>query len=233
MARTKGRVVSPTKTSDQIGVGDSVVVKAHTRDPDLGIDIGGWQGSIIDVSDAEGTVCIAWDSATLETMPATIIDHCEEEGLAWDEMYLDVGEVMAAPPRDTPMDRAKVLARLQARHQWSHLGDEGAQIQAVIGAVDSDDEWAVLEAWASNLRQVLRFPFEAQIAEPQGRGPLRVGDRLTVLAITDIDDQHGLIVRATHQGHRLELPLCDLKAADPRSLNHGPVQAYAVWFANR
>jgi hypothetical protein len=233
MARTKGRTVSPAKAGGQLGIGDSVIVKADVRDPDLGIDIGGWQGTIIDVSEAEGTVGIAWDSATLEAMPPAIIDHCEREGLAWDEMYLSRSEVEAAPQRDTPAQRAKVLARLQSQHRWSHLGDEGAQIQAVIGAVDDDDEWAVLEAWEAHLRQVLRFPFEAVIVESQDYGSLRMGDRLKVQAITDNDDLHGLIVRATHQGDRVALPLCDLKVADPRSPNHDPVQAYAAWFANR
>lgn len=233
MARTKGRTVSPTKASGQLGIGDSVIVKAHGRDPDLGIDIGEWQGTIIDVSEAEGTVGIAWDSATLEAMPPAIIDHCERESLAWDEMYLYLSEVEAAPRRDTPAQRAQVLARLQAQHQWSHLGDEGAQIQAAIGAVEPGDAWAVLEAWDVHLRQVLRFPFEAVIAEPQDRGPLHAGDRLTVQAITDSDDLHGLIVQATHKGHRLEFPLCDLEARDQRSPNYAPLRAYVVWFANR
>jgi hypothetical protein len=80
---------------------------------------------------------------------------------------------------------------------------------------------------------VLRFPFEAVIAESQDRGPLHAGDRLTIQAITDCDDLRGLIVRATHQGHRLAFPLCDLEARDPRSPNYAPLRAYVVWFANR
>jgi hypothetical protein len=233
MARTKGRAISPAKAGGQIGVGDSVIVKAHVRDPDLGIAIGGWQGSISEISDDGNVVCVDWDSDTLTAMPASTIDQCEEQGLGWDQMWLDDSDVEVAPRRDTPAQRAQVVARLHAQHQWSHLGDEGAQIQAVIGAVESGNEWAVLEAWAAHLRQALRFPFEVVIAESQDRGPLHAGDRLMVQAITDNDDLHGLIVLATHKGHRLEFPLCDLEARDRRSSNYAPLRAYVVWFANR
>jgi hypothetical protein len=221
------------KASSRFRIGDSVIVKPDVRDPDLGIVIGGWQGTVSDISDAEQTVCVDWDSQALAAMPGSMIDQCEEQGLAWDQMYLRIGEVEASPRRDTPAQRAQLLAKLQAQHQWSHLGPEGAQIQAVLGAVDPDDEWAIYEAWAAHLRQVLRFPFEAIISEAADRGPLHQGDQLAVQAITDIDDLRGLIVACTHQRRRYDYPLCDLQVLDHRSPNHDPVQIYVVWFANR
>jgi hypothetical protein len=221
------------KTKSPFRKGDSVIVKPDIHDPDLGMGIGGWRGIISEVDDAEQLVCVDWDSQTLAAMPGAVIDRCAEQGLGWDQMYLEFGDVQAAPRRDTPAQRAQTLARLHAEHQWGHLGAQGARIQAVIGTVDPDDERAIYKAWETHLRQVLRFPFEAIIAESQDRGPLHQGDRMTVQAITDIDDLRGLIVACTHQRSRTHFPLCDLEVLDHRSPNHDPVQIYVVWFANR
>jgi hypothetical protein len=221
------------KASSRFQIGDPVVVKAQVRDPDLGTGIGGWQGTISHVSDEENMVCVDWDSATLDAMPASVIDYCERQGLGWNQMYLAVDDVEHASRRDTPAQRGQTLARLEAAHQWSHLDPEGALIQEVLGAIDPRDTWAMFEAWAARLRQALRFPFEAVIAEPQDRGPLRTGERLTVRSITLVDDLHGLIVEVTHKRRRYDFPLCDLKVLDPCSPSYDLVQAYVVWFANR
>jgi len=221
------------KASSQFHIGESVIVKPGVHDPDLGIAIGGWQGTISDISDEYNTLCIDWDSQTLQTMPSSVIDRCEAKGLAWNQMYLEVTDVEATPRRDTPEAVAQMVAQLQAQHMWSYLGKEGSYIQAVIGAFDPDETWAILEAWDSHLQQVLRFPFGAEIAEFQERGPLHAGDRVMVEAITDIDDLYGVLVRVTHQRQTYHFPLCDLKVIDHRSPNHDAVQAYVVWFANR
>jgi hypothetical protein len=221
------------QTHNQFHIGESVIVKPHVHDPDMGIVIGGWQGTISDINDEYNTVCIDWDSYTLQAMPSSVIDVCEAKGLAWNQMYLEVTEVEAASPRDTPAAVADMVAKLQAQHMWSYLGDEGQRIQSIIGAVDTDDEWAIFEAWETHLRHVLRFPFVAEVAEFQERGPLRAGDQLMVQAITDIDDLRGVIVKVTHQRQIFYFPLCDLKVSDYRSPNHDDVRAYVVWFANR
>ncbi|MFL5800482.1 MAG: calcium-binding protein [Roseiflexaceae bacterium] len=221
------------QASSRFRIGDTVIVKTHVPDPDLGIVISGWQGTISDINDEYNTVCVDWDSLTLQAMPGSVIATCEEEGLAWNQMYLEVTDVEAAPPRDTPAALAQTVAKLQAQYMWSYLGEEGKRIQAAIGAVDPDDAWAILEAWDTYLRRVLRFPFAAKIAEPQERGPLRTGDHLIVQAITDIDDMYGLIVKMTHQRRPGHFPLCDLEVIDQKSPNYAEVRAYVVWFANR
>jgi len=38
--------------------GDSVVVKSGTKDPDLEIDIGGWQGRIVEIDKNQKTFLI-------------------------------------------------------------------------------------------------------------------------------------------------------------------------------
>jgi hypothetical protein len=45
---------------------------------------------ISDISDEQNTVCVDWNSATLDAVPASAIDYCERKGLAWNQMYLAV-----------------------------------------------------------------------------------------------------------------------------------------------
>ena len=49
--------------------GDSVVVKPGTVDPDFGVEIGGWQGRVVEGPGDEDMVLIRWDSITLRNMP--------------------------------------------------------------------------------------------------------------------------------------------------------------------
>ena len=219
------------KANINFKVGTSVIVKPGVKDPDLGIDIGGWQGRISEIQD--DLVCIDWDSVTLKNMPGSAIAECEQRGMGWSQMYLEATDVELTKPRDTEEDVARVIDRLEAEHAWDFLGEEGGRIQAVVTGIDPDDEWAALKAWRTHLRKVLRFPFEAEVSEFQERGPLQAGDRVTVLRIADLDDLYGVLVEVKHRRGLYLFPLCDLEAVDRRSPHHDFVQDYAVWFANR
>ena len=83
-------------------LGDSVKVKNGTKDPDFGIDIGGWQGQVLEIDN--DIICIAWDSVTLSTFPDKYISKCEEEGLDWERIYLETKEVELVVPRNTGND---------------------------------------------------------------------------------------------------------------------------------
>jgi hypothetical protein len=78
-----------------------------------------------------------------------------------------------------------------------------------------------------------QFPFEAEVDEFQERGPLQVGDRLTVLGIKDVDDLYGGLVSCRQGQQPYAFPLADLAAVGEDSPNAQPVQDYCVWFANR
>jgi Calcium binding len=214
-------------------IGDSVIVKPSVQDPDLGINLGGWQGRISEISEDDTIICIDWDSLTLQNIPDSVIAQCEEEGLEWGQMYLDATEVKLTTARDTEADVAQITHQIQAGHTWDNLGEEGKRIQQILGDVDPEDEWAILEAWEAHLSEVLKFPFEAEVAEFQEKGRFRVGDQVMVQEITDIDDLYGLLVEIKFKREVRVFPLCDLKAKDPKSSNYDPVHAYAVWFANR
>ena len=210
-------------------VGDSVHVKAGAKDPDLNLPISGWQGRVTVIED--DMVDIAWDSLTLQAMPAKMIDWCEEEGLDWAEMRLGIDEVEPAKPRDTPAAAARAKKTLAAQHAYAYLGEEGHRILKVLAGIDPDDEMKALKAWRKHLKAALTFPFEAVVSEHGG--PFRVGEEVRVTGLSDvIDDGYGLIAElgARHAGSAY--PLCDLEVTR-KSPNQLLVHDYAVWFANR
>jgi hypothetical protein len=79
-----------------VEIGDLIVIRPSTVDPDLGLDISGWQGRVIEMDKGlrgQEMTCIEWDGATLKQMPREIIEKCEEDGLDWRVMWLDAAEV--------------------------------------------------------------------------------------------------------------------------------------------
>jgi hypothetical protein len=65
------------------------------------------------------------------------------------------------------------------------------------------------------------------------RGPVRQGARVSVLAITFLDETYGTIVAVKHKNGVHELPLCDLEAIGTSTETRQVVDDYSVWFANR
>ena len=213
-------------------IGDSVVVKQQTFDPDFGIDIGGWQGRISELQ-ADDILRIDWDSQTLSEMPEAMIAQCEEQGLSWEQIYLEHADVEPTVPRDQQTEALGTYQRLQQQHAFDYLGLEGTTIRQVLSGVDPNNEYAQWVAWEDYLNSHLTFPFAANVAEVQERGVLQVGQTVIVQAITDTDDLRGVLVKVNHHGQRLHFPLCDLEATDSTTDNYQPLRSYVVWFANR
>ena len=214
-------------------IGESVVVKPGVTDPDTGGDIGGWQGRVSAILDEAEILTIQWDSLTLKSIPPANIAWCEEEGLSWSEMNLSLDEVEPATARDTEDDVAGALKELESQTSWLYLGGEqGKRIQAIVNRAAGHNELAVFRAWHAYLEEHLVFPFAATVVEYQ-RGPVRQGARVSVLAITFLDETYGTIVAVKHKNGVNELPLCDLKATDAVAETRQLVEDYAVWFANR
>ncbi len=214
--------------------GDSVIVKPGVTDPDTGGDISGWQGRIVAIyTDAATRVEIHWDSITLKNMPESVIAHCEEQGLDWSTMGLQVDEVVPAKAQDTEADVGRVKAMLQRQFGWLGLGGEqGKRVQQIVNSAVSEREIDVFRAWHKHLETYLQFPFQARVSESQ-HSPMRQGDALKVLDVSLLDDSYGTIVAVKHRHGLYELPLCDLEVSDPSSPNHDLVDDYSVWFANR
>ncbi len=225
-----------------INIGDSVVVKPGVLDSDTGQDMVGWQGRITDISpdeedeSAAGSVIVGieWDSLTLKGMPTRVIEHCENEGLDWATMNLNIREVERSTPRDKPQDVVKAKKRIEQQHVTGEA-DQDRRIGHVLAEVDAerDDELAAFDTWDEYLTQHLIFPFEAEVAEFQERGPLQAGDRVHVLRISTLEDLYGILVRLRARRGEYDFPLCDLEVVDKASPNYQMVDDYAVWFANR
>jgi len=217
-----------------LSLGDSVRFKAGVKDADFDVDMSGWQGRVVSFEKEHGTVMIAFDSITLRNMPDAYIETCEEQGLDWPEYGASPDELEVVPPRDTPQDVEDAIAELTARYAYSYLGEEGREMNAILAGVDLEDSLAVMRRWGEYLRKTLNFPFNAKVVETSfRRGPIRHGERLTVLGITSVDDSYGVLVDVKRGRESFVYPLCDLETVDVRSPNHDPLQLYVVWFANQ
>ena len=75
-------------------IGDSVMVKPHVKDEELGIevDMGGWQGRISEILPKDNLICIDWDSITLKNMPGSAITLSEEKGYGWKSSNYEIIE---------------------------------------------------------------------------------------------------------------------------------------------
>ena len=226
-------------------VGDSVVVKTGVQDPDFGGDIGGWQGWVTVVrADEQGIpmLDIQWDSVTLQQIPGTAIEHCEEGGLDWGTMGLYANEVEVAKPRDKPADVAKIVEELSAAYAWAYLGEQGKRIRAALSSATEGDDMEDIDdlgdleafnAWSEYLGKRLRFPIDAQVSEVQERGPLQAGDLVKVTGIRGVEDMYGILVDVRIGHRKFVFPLCDLEVVDESSPDYELMDDYAVWFSNR
>lgn len=219
-------------------IGQSVVVKDGVIAIDYkDLDLGGWQGRIIDIDKAdadngETIIGVAWDSITLRSIPNDYLEECEREGFGWSEYYLESGDVKPTQPRDSENEVEEMIEEIERRMDWLYLGDEGKRIRAVIDTAESEDEWAQIKAWSNYLQKKLKFPFDAVVIEYQERGPLQINDELKVVGVEMEDEHYGVIVQCKKGRKRYDFPLCDLDTANEHSSNFQPLNDYRVWFAN-
>jgi hypothetical protein len=231
--KTQSALQNPTTN---LKIGDCIVVKPGVKDPDYGIDIGGWQGRVTEIEfhqSGEVTIIFQWDSLSLKSMPASAIRRSEEKGLDWTTMGLYPEEVEPAEPRDTQDDVDALIEELSAEHAWDYLGEQGQCIQQVLLGVDEDDDLKAFEAWQEYLEGHLKLPFDAFISEYQERGPLQSGDQVKVVGFEGVEDLYGVLVNIKAGRNSYVIPLCDLKAVNEKFANFTLTDDYAVWFANR
>lgn len=216
-----------------VKVGDSVKVNPGIRDVDFDIDIGGWQGRVIEIISEGETLALHWDSVTLREMLSDMIEDCIDQGLGWTEYYIKADEVTPASPRDTEADVDQVVDELEKEHAWGWVGPAKDAIREALAGVDPDDQRACMQAWGKHLKENLSFPFEAEVDELRMRGPLQAGDRVLVRRFVATDAHKGAIVRVKHGRRQYNFSLCDLEALESGSPNRKMIHAYRVWYDNR
>jgi hypothetical protein len=212
-------------------VGDSIRVKDGTKDPDFGIDIGGWQGQASEIK--KDLIGILWDSVTLSKFPDKLIAKCEQEGMDWKRIYLEISAVEISEPRDKGDELSKKIKEIEFNHRWDHLEDSGERISKILKHIDPDDDSKAFMAWEKHLSQLLSFPFEAEISEYQDRGPLRQGDKIRIHSLNGHKDRFGILVMVKYGRKKYHFPLCDVSVLDEASSNYQPVEDYKEWFSNR
>ncbi|MCD4816189.1 MAG: calcium-binding protein [Methanosarcinales archaeon] len=222
---------------NELKIDDSVKVKSGILCPDLeDLCIGGWQGRISEITEADdGTaiVRIEWDSITLKNMPDCYIDQSEEEDLDCSAMYLEPDDVELTESRDKKEDAAETLKAIFKAYRWDWLGEEGKRIQNVLFHVDENDEMKVLEVWEKYLEKTLSYPFDAIITEGSSGGHLKQGDKLSVKRISLVEDFHGIIVELRLKRNKYDYPLCNMEVINRKSSNYQLVSDYCTWFWNR
>src|SRR3972149_794018 len=236
------RIRHPKKTQPgfqnpitDLKVGDCIVVKPGVKDPDYGIDIGGWQGRVTEIESyqpGQVTIMFQWDSLSLKRMPASAIRRSEEKGLDWTTMGLYPEEVEQAEPRDTQADVDALIEEMSTEHSWDYLGKQDQRIHQILRDVDEDDDLEAFEAWQEYLKARLKLPFEAVVSEYQERGPLQSGDRVTVVGFEGVEDLYGVLVNIKAGRNSYVFPFCDLKAINEKSTNYTLTDDYAVWYSN-
>ena len=213
----------------KLKTGQSVKAKDGTLCPDNEkYDLSGWQGRIFEIDD--DLVGINWDSVTLKSMPAEYIIESEKDGLDWSTMYLNEDEIEPATARDSLEDTDAAREKLEREYYWLDFGAEGEIIQSVVDSAESDSELDIMKSWHQFLKKNLVFPFEAVVVEYQSKGPLKQGDKISVLDIEIFDDLYGVIISCRKGRKKYSFPLVDLETADKNKEN---VEAYRTWLSNR
>lgn len=176
---------------------------------------------------------ITFDSLTLQNLPESYIEDCEEEGFSWNEYGYDLTDLIKTAPRDTLAESEKARREVHDSliDNFLYLGAEGKEIRRLLLTVDPEGELDALGAWFEYLDQEIKFPFEAVVDEWM-RGPLRSGDKVRVHSLEDADEMYGIIVKLRRGRKQFHLPLCQLAAADKESPLYELIDLYRTWFAN-
>ena len=156
--KKKQRVVrnkATNKPEMKFSVGDSVMVKEGTRDPDYGNDISGWQGRIYGIDDSnydDPLISIEWDSITLRNMPLSVVEDSEKDGLVWSLMDLYASDLVPTKTRDRQEEVAEVLEMTSEKYNLEKFddGDAGSiedeietdqqtkRVQAILKVTDEE-----------------------------------------------------------------------------------------------
>ena len=239
----------------EIKKGDSVRIKHGVKDPDYEYDISGWQGRVTNIDTDEIEIIeIAWDSVTLNQMPAKLIEASIEEGLDYSLMWLNENEVDLTEPRD---QQQAVEEKIEAMNeQFGYISsDEQSKNIAII--LDSKDLLVTEEnqnKFYDYLSEHINYPciltgtedfsweepyvfgvFDQEEYERLKKKRASYTDHFKLVRLEDIiDDIRGILVKVKRIGDRkiFVLPLWDLETVDRKDKNHQLIDDYSSWMSN-
>ena len=239
----------------EIKSGDSVRVKPGVKDPDYEYDLSGWQGRVTHIDTDDGIyIEIAWDSLTLDQMPAEFIETCMDEGFDYYLMWLSENEVDLTEPRDQQQAVDEKINALNER--FGYISPE-EQHQYILQILDSDDlsiSKENLSRFFNYLSEHIKYPclltgmedfsweepyllgvFDQEEYEKLKKKRASYTDQFTLVKLEDrIDDLQGILVKVKRISDKkvFVLPLWDLKTVDRKDRNCQIIENYCHWMTN-
>lgn len=220
----------------RFAIGDLVRVKAGAVDPDFpDIPLGGWKGTVTEISQDPPLYLIRWDQQTLDAIHPVYRHRCERDGLDCEAMYLPESELEPETGEPTAIEQP---THVQARPL--SMEDQEDRVRAVFG-LTSDDPLPDADEDSSHdyfmyLAGELSFPFEADWEHASGPVSARK-ERVTVVGLSEsedepvVDDMYGLLCRCRRGERITELPLTEL-IVQQRGRNRQLVKDYSFWSTN-
>ncbi len=99
--------------------------------------------------------------------------------------------------------------------------------------VDAYSDEEIRSAWYAHMEEHLKFPFEAECIYTVGQSPLRVGERIQVVAIGEIEScDHGICVKINFGDRRFDVPLAHLKPLKADAETVTAVRCWYQWLAD-
>lgn len=121
---------SPSRFS----TGDLVRVKAGAVDPDFpDIPLGGWKGTVTEISEDPPLYLIRWDQQTLDAIHPVYRHRCERDGLDCEQMYLPESELEPDAGEPTEIEQP---THVETRPL--SMEDQEDRIRAVFGLTSDD-----------------------------------------------------------------------------------------------
>jgi hypothetical protein len=238
----------------KIKKGDSVRVKPGVLDPDYDHDLSGWQGRVLDIETDGGTLIeIAWDSVTLNRMPAEIIEACIEDGFDYYSMWLGKNDVNLTGPRDSQQDVKKSIDTINEKYEYTSSDEQNKKFEKIL---DIWDLWVSEEnhnRFLDYLAEHIKTPCVLTGAENfSWEEPYLLGifdqteyeklkkerpssaDQFKLIRLEGIDDRWGILVKVRRISDKkiFIIPLWELKTADKKDRNHPFIDAYSNWMSN-
>jgi hypothetical protein len=241
--------------SKEIKTGDSVRVRPGVKDPDYNYDISGWQGRVIHIDIDEGKfIEIAWDSVTLDQMPAGLVETSMEEGFDYCLMWLNENEVDLAESRDQQQAVDEKINALNERFGYISSEEQHQHIVQILDSEDLSVSKENLDRFYDYLSEHLKYPctltgmedfsweepyvlgvFDQEEYEQLKKKRASYTDHFTLIKLEDIiDDIKGIRVKVKRTSDKkfFVLPLWDLKTVYRKDQNHQIIDDYSYWMTN-
>jgi hypothetical protein len=219
------------------GIGARVRVKPGVIDPDFGdIPLGGWAGTVEESTQGEGqaTYLIGWDGKTLDAMHRIYRKRCERDGLELERRWLGEEDIEPEDGTPVPIEQPTEITTAPLSEK-----DQDDRVRMALGLTHDDPlpevDHETLLTYHRYLASHLKFPLSTTYWEESGPfSSKKVAVTITGLVgpeDDDLDEEYGLLCRASDRGDEVELPLdeIELPKKDP---NCRLVSDYAYWFHN-